>query len=360
MDFEKHLRLPGLQQRCRLHDVKITQADVTIRGSTNYAPEAAVYEISLAWPNLTFELGYDYDNDMDFQKWQVKAGEETLLEYFQGYFIPAKPGDSVHHRWVFPRVPDNRDVEKEVRSELRAQGVFLTVPKPDEPAFTGAEVTRWTDDQIAAAIEKNFHQPFAFGIPSVLFTLNEPAYVSSLQHLSGKTPEEMHDLYQIAERDIRLTADELLWLDERRHFESVFHDNFMKEEYEHRFSPFLSDERLEQLCHGAGPRAQELQHERQVKKEMAALAEIWADGLLPYQQAEPLLKAKGLDIESWQYSERVREEAERRGVPPPADEDQALDADFLAELDALANELAAAAARTTKSSAAMPPASAVW
>jgi hypothetical protein len=270
-------------------------------------------------------------------------------------------------------VPDNPDVEKEIRSELRAQGVFLTVPKPDEPSLTGAEVTRWTDDQIAAAIEKNFHQPFAFGIPSVLFTLNEPAYVSSLQRLSAKTPEEMHDLYQIAERDIRLTADELLWLDGRRHFESLFHDNVMKEEYQQRFEPFLSDERLAQLYDGAGPRAQELkfliewygkdhartaefhqalqnprwtdrwplwqQHERQVKKEMAALAEIWADGLLPYPQAEPLLKAKGLDLGSWQYNERVREEAERRGVPPPADEDQALAADFLAELDALDSEL---------------------
>jgi hypothetical protein len=375
MDFEKHLQLPGLQQWCWLHNIKFTQADVEIRGSTKYycPPEAAVHELSLAWPNLAFELGYHYEYDMDFQKWKVKAGEETLLEYIQGYFIPAKPGDPVHHRWVFPRVPDNPGVEKEIRSELRAQGVFLTVPKPDEPAFTGAEVTRWTDDQVAASIQKNFHQPLAFGIPSLLFTLNEPAYVSSLQHLSGKTPEEMHDLYQIAERDIRLTADELIWLDERRHFESVFHDNVMEEEYQHLFWPFLSDERLEQLCDGAGPRAQELkfliewygkdhartaelhqalqsprwtkrwplweQHERQVKKEMAALAEIWADGLLPYQQAEPLLKAKGLDLGSWQYNERVHEEAERRGVPPPADEDQALVADSLPELDALDNEL---------------------
>jgi hypothetical protein len=373
LDFEKHLQMPGLQQWCWLHDIQFSQADVTIRAWTRYynPPKAAVYEISLVWPNLTFELSYDYDNDRDFQKWQFKAGQETLLEYFQGYFIPAKPGDPIHHRWVFPRVLDKPDVEKEIRSELRAQDVFLTVPKPDKPAFTGAEVTRWTDDLIAASIEKNFHQPFAFGIPSVLFTLNEPDYVSSLQDLSDKTPEEMHDLYQIMERDIRLTADELLWLGERRHFESIFHDNFMKEEYKHRFEPFLSDERLEQLCDGAGPRAQELkflierygkdhartadlhqalqhprwtkrwplweQHERQVKKEMAALAEIWADGLLPYSQAEPLLKAKGLDLGSWQYYERVREEADCRGVPSPADDDQALAADFLAELEAMDN-----------------------
>ena len=294
--------------------------------------------------------------------------------WVQGYFIPAKPGDPIHHRWAFVRVPDSPGIEKTIRADLRAQGVFLTVPGPDKPAFTGAEVTRWTDDQIAASVEKNFHQPLASGIPSVLFTLNEAAYASSLEHLEGKTPEDMHDLYQIAERDVRLTADELLWLDQRRHFESVFHDNVMKEEYEHRFWPFLSDERLEQLCDGAGPRAQELkflierhgkdharaaelqralqnpcwtdrwplweQHERQVKQEMAALAEIWADGLLPYPQAEPLLKAKGLDLGSWQYHERVREEAERRGVPPPAAGDDLLgDPDFIAELDALDNEL---------------------
>jgi hypothetical protein len=300
-----------------------------------------------------------------------------LLEYVQGYFIPARPGDPVHHRWAFLRVPDSPGIEKEIRADLRAQGVFLTVPEPDGPAFTGAEVTRWTDDQIAASVEKNFHQPLAFGIPSVLFTLNEAAYASSLEHLEGKTPEDMHDLYQIAERDVRLTADELLWLDGRRQFESVFNDNFMEEEFKHRFCPFLSNERLEQLSDGAGPRALELQfligryaqdharagelhqalqnprwtkrwplweqHERQVKKELAALAEIWADGLLPYPQAEPLLKGKGLDLGSWQYHERAREEAERRGIPPPpppppppaAGDDFLVDPDFLAEVLAL-------------------------
>jgi hypothetical protein len=297
--------------------------------------------------------------------------------WVQGYFIPAKPGDPIHHRWAFVRVPDSPGIEKTIRADLRAQGVFLTVPGPDKPAFTGAEVTRWTDDQIAASVEKNFHQPLASGIPSVLFTLNEAAYASSLEHLEGKTPEDMHDLYQIAERDVRLTADELLWLDRRRHFESVFRDNIMEEEYQHRFCPFLSDERLEQLSDGAGPRAQELkfligrygkdhartgelhqslqnprwtkrwplweQHERQVKKELAALAEIWAHGLLPYPQAEPLLKAKGLDLGSWQYHERVRKEAERRGIPPPppppaAGDDLWVDPDFLADVDALDNE----------------------
>jgi hypothetical protein len=105
---------------------------------------------------------------------------------------------------------------------------------------------------------------------------------------------------------------------------------------------FLSDERLEQLYDGAGPRGQELkfliemhgkdlaraeelkralqtprwtnrwplweQHQRQVQKEMAALAE-------------------------------VREEAERRGLPPPpaGGDDLFEDPDFIAELDAMDN-----------------------
>jgi hypothetical protein len=372
MDFEKHLQLPGLQQWCWLHDLKFTQADVEIRAWTRYnnPPRAAVYELSLAWPDLTFELSYDYDNDVGFQKWQFMAGADTLLQYSQGYFTTAKPGDPVHHRWAFVGVPGDPDAEKAIRRDLRAKGVFLTVPKPDEPAFSLAGVTRWADAEIAAYLEKNFRGPFEFAAPSVPFTLHEPEYVSSLRGISGKTPEEMRELYRIAERDVALTADELLWLAERRHFESVYHDNLMKEEYQHRFCPFLSDERLGQLCEGAGPRALELkflielygkddharaaklqralraprwadrwplweQHERRVKEEEAALAEIWAGSLLPYEQAEPLLKAKGLDPGPRQYDERVRKEAESRGVPPPVDEDQVLAADFLAELGAL-------------------------
>jgi hypothetical protein len=60
---------------------------------------------------------------------------------------------------------------------------------------------------------------------------------------------------------------------------------------------------------------------------------------LPYPQADPLLKAKGLDLGSWQYNERVREEAERRGVPPPpaGGDDHFEDPDFIAELDAMDN-----------------------
>jgi hypothetical protein len=81
------------------------------------------------------------------------------------------------------------------------------------------------------------------------------------------------------------------------------------------------------------------QHERRVKEEEAALAEVWAGGLLPYEQVEPLLKAKGLGPGPWQYDERVRKEAEIRVVPPPVAGDGHVEADpdFLAELDALAS-----------------------
>ena len=380
MDFEKHLNLPGLQQWCLLNHIKTTEADVEIRGWTKYfrPPVAAVYEMSLVWRNLTFELSYSDDPNWDFQKWQVKAGAETLLEYRRGYFSTARPGDPVHHRWAFPRVPDNPDVEKGIRIDLRARGVFLTVPERDEPPFTLAEVTRRTDDAIAASLGTNFHQRPEFARPSVPFTLDERAYVPSLEHISDKTSGELHDLYQIAERDVTLTADELWWLDARRQFESVFRDNFMKEEYRHRFCPFLSDKRLQQLHDGAGPRAQELQfligrhgegrpraaelrralqnprwterwplweqHARRVQAEAAALAEIWAGGLLPYEQAEPLLKARGLDPGPSEYDDRVRQEAESRGVLPPSPPPAAaggdmVDPDFLAELEAMADGL---------------------
>ena len=175
-----------------------------------------------------------------------------------------------------------------------------------------------------------------------------------------------------------LTADEQRWLDARRQFESVFRDNFMKEEYRHRFCPFLSDKRLQQLHDGAGPRAQELkyligrhgegrpraaelrralqhprwterwplweQHARRVKAEAAALAEIWAGGLVPYEQAEPLLKARGLDPGPSEYDDRVRQEAESRGVLPPSPPPAAaggdmVDPDFLAEVVAIDNDL---------------------
>jgi hypothetical protein len=53
-----------------------------------------------------------------------------------------------------------------------------------------------------------------------------------------------------------------------------------------------------------------------VKEEAAAFAEIWAGGLLPYQQAEPMLKARRLDPGPGQYNDRLRKEAESRGVPP--------------------------------------------
>ena len=53
MDFEKHLQLPGLQQWCCLHDVKITQADVEIRGSTKYGPPPRRPSTSCPWSGPT-------------------------------------------------------------------------------------------------------------------------------------------------------------------------------------------------------------------------------------------------------------------------------------------------------------------